>query len=372
MHKTWVEINKKALKSNITQFQKLIGKTNLMAIVKANAYGHGLVETTNVLNNNGVKHFGVDSIDEAIKLKKAGINSPILILGYTLKSRLKDVVRYGFRQVVYNKETVAILGKLNKNIKIHLKVETGTFRQGIDKNQILNFIKFIKKFTKIEIEGVYTHFANIEDTTNHDYANKQLNKFKEIIGLLEKNNIHVPIKHIACTAATMLFSETHFDLVRVGIGIYGLWPSRETIVSAKNERKKIVLNPVLTWKTKIAQIKNVKAGTSIGYGLTEKISKNSKIAIIPVGYYDGYDRKLSGTGNVLVRNKRCRILGRICMNMTIIDVSYVSNVKIEDEVVLLGKQGKEQITAEELAQKIGSINYEIVTRINPLIPRIIV
>lgn len=372
MYKTWVEINKKALKSNIAQFQKLIRDTNLMATVKANAYGHGLFETVNVLSNNGVKYFGVDSIDEAIKLKKAGINAPILILGYTLKSRLKDVVQYGFRQVVYNKDTITILGKLNKKIKIHLKIETGTFRQGIEKSQVLDFIKFIKKFPKIEIEGIYTHFANIEDTTSHDYANKQLNKFKETINLLEKNNIYVPIKHIACTAATMLFPETHFDLVRVGIGVYGLWPSRETFISAKNEKRKIVLNPVLSWKTKIAQIKNVKAGTSIGYGLTEKISKNSKIAIIPVGYYDGYDRKLSGIGNVIIRGKRCRILGRICMNMTIIDVSHVSNVKIEDDVILLGKQGKEQITAEELAQKVGSINYEIVTRINPLIPRIIV
>jgi alanine racemase len=372
MHKTWVEINKKALKSNIAQFQKLIRETNLMAIVKSNAYGHGLVETTKVLNSNGVKYFGVDSIDEAIKLKKAGINSPILILGYTLKSKLKDVVRYNFRQVVYNKETIVMLGKLNKKVKVHLKIETGTSRQGIEKEQVLDFVKLINKYSQIEIEGIYTHFANIEDTTNYSFAEKQLNKFKEVITLLEKNNIKIPIKHTACTAAAILFPETYFDLVRVGIGIYGLWSSKETFVSAKNEHKKLILEPVLSWKTKIAQIKNIKAGTPISYGLTEKVLKNSKIAVIPIGYYDGYDRKLSSVGNVLIHGKRCKVLGRICMNITMVDVSHVANIKLEDEVVLLGKQGKEQITAEELAQKAESINYEIVARINPLIPRTIV
>ena len=376
MDKTWVEINKKALKSNIHQFQKLVGRTDLMAVVKSNAYGHGLVEVAKIINGvnpafGGTSWFGVDSIDEAIKLKKAGINSPILILGYTLKSELKNVVKYNFRQIVYNKETITELGKFKKKVKVHLKVETGTSRQGLEKEQILDFVKLIKKYPQIEIEGIYTHFANIEDTTNYDFAEKQLNKFKETINLLEKNNIKIPIKHTACTAATILFPETYFNLVRVGIGIYGLWPSKETFVSAKNEHKKLILNPVLGWKTKIAQIKNIKAGTAISYGLTEKVFKNSKIAIIPVGYYDGYDRRLSGIGNVLIHGKRCKILGRICMNMTMIDVSHISNLKIEDEVVLIGVQNKEQITVDEIAQRIGTINYEIVTRINPLISRII-
>jgi len=376
MDKTWVEINKKALKSNIHQFQKLVGRTDLMAVVKSNAYGHGLVEVAKIINGvnpafGGTSWFGVDSIDEAIKLKKAGINSPILILGYTLKSELKNVVKYNFRQIVYNKETITELGKFKKKVKVHLKVETGTSRQGLEKEQILDFVKLIKKYPQIEIEGIYTHFANIEDTTNYDFAEKQLNKFKETINLLEKNNIKIPIKHTACTAATILFPETYFNLVRVGIGIYGLWPSKETFVSAKNEHKKLILNPVLGWKTKIAQIKNIKAGTAISYGLTEKVFKNSKIAIIPVGYYDGYDRRLSGIGNVLIHGKRCKILGRICMNMTMVDISHISNPKIEDEVILIGMQNKEQITVDEIAQKIGTINYEIVTRINPLISRII-
>jgi alanine racemase len=368
MHKTWVEINKKALQNNIGQFRRLIGaKSKLMAVVKANAYGHGLVEVAKIAVKKGADWLGVDSVDEAIKIRKAGTKAPILIMGYTLFLRLKDVVKYDFRQVIYNKETIEKL----KRGRVHLKVETGTSRQGLEKEGLLELAKFIKKFPQIEIEGIYTHYANIEDTTDHSYAQEQLKRFKEAVNLLEKNGIRVPIKHTACSAAIILFPETYFDMVRLGISMYGLWPSRETFVSAQEKKRKIKLEPILTWKTKIAQIKNIKAGTPISYGLTEKISQDSKIAILPVGYFDGYDRKLSGVGNVLIGGKRCKILGRVCMNMIMVDVSHIPDIKLEDEVVLLGKQGKEQITAEELAQKIGTINYEVVTRINPLIPRIV-
>jgi len=318
---------------------------------------------------------GVDSIDEAIKIRKAGIKAPILIMGYTLLSRLKDVVKYDFRQVIYNRETVEILAKQAKNNKkasIHLKVETGTSRQGLEKEELLELAKFIKKHPQIEIEGIYTHYANIEDTTDHSYARQQLKRFKEAVSLLEKNNIKIPVKHTACSAAVILFPETYFDMVRLGISMYGLWPSKETFVSAQEKKRRMKLEPILTWKTKIAQIKQVRAGTSVSYGLTERVSQDSKIAVLPIGYWDGYDRRLSGIANVLIRGKRCKALGRVCMNMIIADVSHVPNVKLEDEVVLLGKQGQEEITADELAQKIGTINYEVVTRINPLIPRIVV
>jgi len=374
MYKTWVEISKKALQNNISQFKKLIGsRIKLMAVVKANAYGHGLIEVAKIVSGanpakGGTSWLGVDSVDEAIKIRKAGIKAPILILGYTLLSRLTDVVKYDFRQVIYNKETIE---KLQRG-KVHLKVETGTSRQGLEKDELLELAKFIKKYPQIEIEGIYTHYANIEDTTDHGYAQMQLKKFKEAVELLEKNNIKIPVKHTACSAAVILFPETYFDMVRLGISMYGLWPSKETFVSAQEKKRKIKLEPVLTWKTKIAQIKNIKAGAPISYGLTERLLQDSKIAILPVGYFDGYDRKLPGVGNVLIKGKRCKILGRICMNMIIADVSHVPNVKLEDEVVLLGKQREEEISAEELAQKIGTINYEAVTRINPLIPRIVI
>ncbi len=377
MHRSWVEINKKVLQHNIEQFQKLIGdKIKLVAIVKANAYGHGLVEVAKIAVSSRVNWLGVDSIDEALKLRKAGIDAPILILGYTLLSKLKEVIKYDLRQVVYNKETIVELvkqaTKQKKKIKIHLKVETGTLRQGLRKEELLELARFIKKHSQIQIEGIYTHYANIEDTTDYGYAQLQLKRFKQAVDLLEKNGIKVPIKHTACSAAIILFPETYFNMVRLGISMYGLWSSKETFVSAREKNRQINLEPVLTWKTRIVQIKNIKAGDPVGYGLTERVSRDSKIAVLPVGYWDGYDRKLSGIGNVLIKGKRCKLLGRVCMNMVVVDITDVVNVKLEDEVVILGKLGKEEITVEEIAQKIGTINYEVVTKINPLIPRIIV
>ncbi len=380
MHKTWVEINKKALQNNIQQFKNLIGdRLKLMAVVKSNAYGHGLIETAKIAVGSGADWLGVDSVDEAILLRKAGIKAPILILGYTLLSRLGDVVKYDLRQTVYNKETIRYLVSTNfvdikrlHKIKVHLKVETGTSRQGLEKDELLKLAKFIKKHPQIDIEGAHTHYANIEDTTDHSYAQSQLQRFKNAVELLGKNGVKIPIKHTACSAAVILFPETYFDMVRLGISMYGLWPSKETLVSAREKNRKIKLEPVLTWKTIIAQVKKIKAGTPISYGLTERTSQDSTIAVLPVGYWDGYDRELSGIANVLIKGKRCKVLGRVCMNMIVVDVGHVKDIKLEDEVVLLGKQGREEITADELAQKIGTINYEVVTRINPLIPRIVI
>ncbi len=384
MYKTWVEIDKKALKNNLGQFKKLIGKqVKLMAVVKSNAYGHGLIATAKIALNSGADWLGVDSVDEGIKLRKENIKSPILILGYTLLSRLDDVIKYNLRQTVYSKETIKKLGELcggatptldvgRAPLQVHLKVETGTSRQGLRKEELLELAKFIGKFSNIKIEGIHTHYANIEDTADHAYAKAQLKKFKETIEFLKEHNITVPVKHTACSAAAMLFPETYFDMIRLGIAMYGLWPSQETIVSSKEKKKEIKLKPVLTWKTKIAQVKNISADTPIGYGLTERVSSDSKIVILPVGYWDGYDRKLSSIGNVLIKGKRCKILGRLCMNMTMVDATHIENVQPEDQVVLLGKQGNQEITAEEIAQKIGTINYEVVTRINPDIKRVVV
>lgn len=381
-HKTWVEISKQALIFNLKQFRKIIGQDKkLAAIIKSNAYGHGLLEIAQILAKSEADWFGVDSIDEAISITKLQNNKitklPIIILGYTIYSRLEDVVKNNFRQIVYNQETIKKLGefssKLKKKTYLHIKLETGTSRQGVLEKDLSKIVKLIKKYPYLVLEGASTHFANIEDTTDHSYAEKQLKNFQCLINLAEKEyGQKIKIKHAACSAATILFEETHFDLVRLGISMYGLWSSSETKVSASHKKINLSLRPVLSWKTIIAQVKKLKSGTPISYGLTETLHKNSTIAILPIGYNDGFDRKLSSIGNVLIKGKRCKILGRICMNMCVVDVSHVKNVKPEDEVILLGKQGKEQITADEIAKKINTINYEIVTRINPLIKRIIV
>jgi alanine racemase len=384
-YKTWLEVDKKNIASNINQFQQLIGqKVNLMAVVKSNAYGHGLVEIARIAASKNVNWLGVDSIDEALALRKAGIRVPVLVLGYTLLINLKKALEHDISLVVYNIETLEEMSgiKAGKKFKVHIKLETGTSRQGVYEKELLKMIGIIKQNNNIELEGVSTHYANIEDTTDHSFAQGQLDEFMRVVKVLESQEIKINFKHTACSAATILYPETYFNMVRVGISLYGLWSSKETMVMAmnngtndkemkKNQLEDFELKPALTWKTRVAQIKKIKSGTSISYGLTEKVTKDSMVAVVPVGYWDGYDRKLSSVGNVLIRGCRCKVLGRVCMNMMVVDVSNVRNIGLEDEVVLLGKQLDEEITADEIAGKIGTINYEVVTRINPIIPRVV-
>jgi len=375
--KTWIEISKNNLLHNLEQFKKLVGEQiKIMGVVKANAYGHGLIEVAGVISDK-VDWFGVDSLSEALKLRQAAIKKPILILGYTELKDLKEAVKNNISLTVYNKETIEKLGKIpihnpNLNPKIHIKIETGTTRQGVLENEILDFVKFVKQYPSIEIHGLSTHYANIEDTTDSSFAMVQLETFSRVTEILKKENVSVSLRHTACSAATILFPETRFDMVRLGISMYGLWSSKETKAVAKNKNLELDLRPVLTWKTIVAQIKNLSAGTPVGYGLSERVSRDSKIVVLPIGYYDGYDRKLGNVGNVLIRGKRCKVLGRVCMNMIIVDVTDVEKIELEDEAVLLGRQGKEEISAEDLAGKIGTINYEAVTRINPLISRSVI
>lgn len=384
-YKTWVEIKSENIIHNINQFKKLIGpRVMLMSVIKSNAYGHGLVEIGKIAAKNGVDWLGVDSLDEALKIREARINLPILVLGYTLNSRLKEAMDNDISMIIYNDETVEAMSTIktnNKNFKVHIKLETGTSRQGVLKEKLSSLIEKINNAGNIEIQGISTHYANIEDTTDHSYAQKQLSAYSKIVDNI-KGHKNIKIKHTACSAATILYPETYFDMVRVGISLYGLWSSKETLALAKsnggskkdfkkNKLSEFSLKPALTWKSIVAQIKNIKSGTPVSYGLTEKVNKDTRVAIIPVGYWDGYDRKLSSIGNVLIKGIRCKIIGRVCMNMIVVDACSVSNLKVEEEIVLLGKQGEEEITAEEVAQKTDTINYEVVTRINPTIPRIV-
>ncbi|MEO5927304.1 MAG: alanine racemase [Patescibacteria group bacterium] len=382
--KTWVEISKSALTNNVRAFRRHVGEqTSVMAVIKSNAYGHGLVPVAKIADKEGAGWLGVDNVDEGIELRKAGIKKPILLLGYTLNDRLADCVKYRLSFVVYNLETVKAIRALKlkpvtgrpslgtKAVFVHVKIETGTTRQGVFGDELQKLVRELKKTSGVVIEGASTHFANIEDTTDHSYAETQLDRFREALEMMAKEGINPPWKHAACSAATVLFPETYFNVVRLGVSMYGLWSSKETLAVAKKEHRLLDLKPVMTWKTVIAQIKDVEKGTPVSYGLTERVTRPSKLAIIPVGYWDGFDRGLSGGATVLVRGQRCKVMGRVCMNMCVIDVTDVSGVRIEDEVVLLGTQNEETVSAEDIASKIGSINYEVVTRINPLLPRIV-
>jgi alanine racemase len=369
--KTWIEVSSAALRNNVRALKKRVGKkVALMAVVKANAYGHGLVGTASIALRSGAAWLGVDSVDEALQVASVARKTPTLILGYTPLARIKDAVHCGARMVVYNQETIRAIAATKRAARVHIKLETGTTRQGVGEQGLRALIRTIRRFPNITIEGLSTHYANIEDTTDHTYAAAQLATFVRLSAIAEHTyGRPIPVKHTACSAAAILFSETHFSVARTGIALYGMWPSHETYVSAKERGVTLSLMPALTWKTIVAQVKMVAKGTPVSYGLTTRLTRNARIAVIPVGYWDGVDRKYSSVGAVLIRGRRAPVLGRICMNMFMVDVTDIPAVRLEDEVVLIGAQKREVITPEEFAAKIGSFNYEAVTRINPLIPR---
>jgi alanine racemase len=370
---SWIEIDAAKLRSNLDAFRSVTpAGTSVMAVVKANAYGHGL-EVTAPIAAERADWLGVNCIDEALSITRLGISKPVTILGHTPIAQLWEVARNGYRQVVYRLDVARALSesaqKVGTTARVHLKIETGTNRQGIGLNDLPGFLSELAKMPAIEVEGVYTHFANIEDTLDPSFAESQSRKFKEALGLLEKAGSRPTQIHASATAGTLLYPEMAFTMVRVGIGTYGIWPSRETQLAARERGKRLSLSPVLTWKTRVAQVKHVNSGDYVGYGLTYRASRPMKLVVLPIGYYDGYDRKLSNSGRALIHGQPASVIGRVAMNMTMLDVTDIG-AELDDEVVLIGRQGNSEIRAEELAEKIGSIPYEVVTRINPLIERI--
>ena len=364
----------------------------MMAVVKANAYGHGLPEVAKILATSGKlkiqNHayrqagsklwFGVDSIDEALTIRKLGIKNPILILGYIPPERLEEVTANNISFSVYSKELLRMIAKLgsstSKSIwklnfqiqkpRMHIKIETGTNRLGMYFEELAEAAPLLKKYASW-IEGAYTHFADTENSRS-SFWKEQIMRFKEAVVLLQKTGAH-PIRHAASSAATLLYPEARYDMIRVGVSLYGLYPSENVRSSVSH-----ILKPVLTWKTRFVQIKKVRRGDTIGYDRAFRALHDMTIGILPIGYGDGYDRRFSSNGEVLVRGRRASIAGRICMNMIMVDITDVKNAREGDDVVLLGKQKKEEMSAEELAEKIGTIHYEVVTRINPLIARTII
>ncbi len=360
--RTWIEVDKKAIFHNISEFRKLIKpRVKLMAVIKSNAYGHGLVDFAKIVENN-VDWFGVDSITEGLKLRQKGLKKPILVLGYTLPARLKEAAENNISLTVSTLELFKAIGLLKNQPKIHIKVDTGMHRQGFFVKDLPQVIKILKRF-KLEPEGLYTHLAAAKDKLYQAYSFKQIEDFKKADELFKKGGNNY-LCHVAASAGAMLYPEAHFDMIRIGIGLYGMFPTKESEIQTG-----IKLKPALTWKSTIGEIKNVPKDTYIGYDLTEKTLKSSRLAIVPIGYWHGFDRGFSSCGEVLVKGTRCKVLGRINMDMIVIDVSNVRNVKINNEIVILGSSGKEKITAEDMALKINTTNYEIVTRINPLIKR---
>ncbi len=376
---SWIEISKKALTHNIKSLAGLSGKSKMAVSVKANAYGHGLLEISGLLSvHNKVEYLTVHSFEEALTARLGGWQRKIMILGPVQGDMLEALIEYGLEPVIFEKSTLRSLGsiskKLKKNIRTHLKLETGTNRQGITEKELEDFAKIYERYPNLKKPyGASTHFANIEDTTNHEYAEFQLKNFNRMIKKLDSLHMKPTVLHTASSAALILFKKTHFDLVRPGIAMYGHWPSKETIATHLMQgEKNNLFRPLLSWKTRITQLKSVAADEFVGYGCTYRTTKKTRLAVLPVGYFDGYSRALSNHSYVLVGGKRAPVRGRICMNLMMVDVSDVKGAKLGDEVILIGRSGRDSVTAEQLAGWSNSINYEILSRLGSHIPRLIV
>jgi alanine racemase len=375
---SWCEISARALAENMQGFRAVIGPGVILApVVKANAYGHGLELASSVFVKAGADALCVNDLWEAACLRRAGFSVPIHVIGRIPACEAAEAVELDVSAVVYDFELVAALNLAaavqNRVFKAHVKLETGTNRQGLGLEAAAALVRQIDSSSHIVVAGAAMHFADVEDTTDHQFAQQQLDVFVRMmsqLGLSERPGI---VRSVANSAATILWQQAHFEMVRPGISAYGMWPSSETLVSAAlTRRDKIVLKPALTWKTTIVQVKDVLPDEYIGYGRTFRATSAMRIAVIPVGYFDGYDRSLSNGAYALVNGRRAQIRGRVCMNMAMIDVTGIPEACPGSEVVLMGRSGDEVISAEKFGSWCGSINYEVTCRIAESIPRLLV
>ncbi len=365
--RTWIEIDKKAIAHNYRVFRNLIDKKcKLLAVVKSNAYGHNLMEFAKEQEKLGVDFLGVDSVVEALTLRKEGIRIPILVLGYTLPEMLSEAASKNISITVSNFETLSVVIKSKLKIKIHIKVDTGMSRHGFLENDIEEVLNKLKNNKNIIIEGLFTHFSMAKNPSFPAHTNSQIEKFEKWREAFIKA-LHKPLCHASATSGTLLYSKAHFDMVRIGISLYGIWPSKE---SEAYMGDMISLKPVLSWKTIIAEIKKLPKGAKVGYDCTEVLKKDSVIAVCPIGYWHGYPRALSSIGKVLINGEKAKILGRVCMDIIMIDITNIKNIKVGEEVVLIGKSESSEISADDISALIDGSSYELLTRINPLIKRI--
>jgi alanine racemase len=372
----WIELSRSALNRNLDTLSRLAKGRIMAPSVKADAYGHGLPEIISLLGEReDIEYVSVHSLEEAMTCRHAGWNRKIMVLGPIALNQLDAVLDYGLEPVVTSKENLRTLGRLAEKyqtkIYTHLKLETGTYRQGITENELPDFAAIYKKYRRLVLLGASTHFANIEDTTSHEYAQFQLSNFNRMISKLTRLGLKPKYRHTASSAAHLLFAKTRFELVRPGLAMYGHWPSKETYLSYRLQGgKNNILTPVLSWRTRVTQIKDVPKDSFVGYGCSYRTTARTKLAILPVGYYDGYDRALSNQAYVLIRGKRAPVRGRICMNLMMVDITDIPGVRLEEPVTLIGADKGEKLTAEQLGQWAGTINYEILARLSSAIQRI--
>ncbi len=361
MRPVWAEINLDTIATNTKNIKKLVGDKELIAIVKADCYGHGAVDVVPTLLENGASRLAVAMLTEAIELRENNINAPIVILGYTPLYLGEELINYDIEQTIYDldyaKELSKIALSLNKKAKIHIAIDTGMGRIGfLPGDDTVKTINEVYNLEGLEVIGIYSHFST-SDEKDKSYANEQLFKFKKVMADLKALGIEIPLKHISNSGAIIDMPETYLNGVRPGIILYGYYPSKE--VSKDN----LSVKPALTLKAKVSHVKELHKDMYISYGKTFKTNKKTIVATLPIGYGDGYPRALSENAKVIVNGKFASILGRICMDQCMIDVTDIENIKTGDEVIILGGEG-------DMAEALGTINYEILCRIKSRIPRV--
>lgn len=360
----WAEVDLAAIKNNVREIKKGLNPgVKFCAVVKADAYGHGAVAVSRAVLAAGADRLAVAILNEAIELRRAGFLVPIQILGYTPPEQARTVAAYDIAQTVYSMDAVRALAaagvETGKKVKVHIKIDTGMGRIGILAEEAGEFAAAIASMEGIEIEGVFSHFATA-DAADKTYAKAQYAKFEEALHRITARGIKIPIRHIANSAATLEMPETQLDMVRPGIILYGLWPSAEV-------KQNICLTPAMCLKAKIAHVKDVAAGTGISYGRTYVAKSGRKIATLPIGYADGWTRLLSGRTDVLINGSRAPLVGRICMDQCMADISDIPDVKSGDTAILFGTP---ELTTDEVAGILGTINYELVCMVGKRIPRV--
>lgn len=365
---TWVEINLDNLAYNIREIRKITKKDTLItAVVKANAYGHGSIEAAKIFLANGADRLAVATLSEAIELRKAKIYAPILVLGYIPKSQYSLAIKWNISQTIYNYESAKILSNISQDLGeksiIHIKIDTGMGRLGfLPKDDSVEDIVKISQLPNLEIEGIFSHFSKA-DERDKGYTIYQFESFMDMVKKLDNRGVYIPIKHISNSAAIIDLPQYHLDMIRPGIMLYGYYPSEEV------DKDRIVLRPAMTLKTKVSNIKKVPKGSYISYGGLYVTEKESKIATIPIGYADGFSRLLTSKAEAFVKGHRVPVVGRICMDQCMLDVSNVEDVDIDDQIVLFGYE-EGQPTVEEIANKLNTNSYEVICMVGRRVPRV--
>jgi alanine racemase len=369
--RTWIEIDAAAARENYNTFRKLIGKNvKLWAVVKSNAYGHGLYAFSELMDRFGIDGLCVDSVVEGLALRRIRIKKHILVLGPTLPARYAEAAKNKIVISISTFEGLKALAKARVIPDFHIKIDTGMHRQGFYFDEIPKVIAFLKKSKiKKSLKGFFTHFASAKDLNYPSYTDEQISKFNKAKGLFAEAGFKNLLTHAAATGGTLIDPKYHGDAVRVGIGMYGLWPSKELEVQLGD---KIKLHPVLSWRAAVTETKRLRAGDYVGYDLAERVPRETTMAVLPVGYWHGFPRALSFLGEVMIRGKRARVLGRVSMDMMVVAVPRRGGIRAGDVATLIGRDGKDEIFAWEPSQKSGTTHYEFLTRLNPLMERVVV